>query len=225
MRHFFKLTVLFLFILSVQGSAQKLSYGIELDPSYHLREGGEFNFAAGGIVSLELSDGFILSTGIKIGHQHLSDQSQNLVFGCDLNNKNGSFESNSFIEIRHNATYVGLPLQARYNLSDKEIHFYLNYNFTYWMRLSTISHGTHSACGEIISDQQPIQKIYDTYAISNALGFGFEFELKKYVSIYLEPRYSVSYFLEDVDNSVSFININYEQRQKEFGLSVGLRFK
>jgi len=227
MRHFFKLTVLFLFILSVRGSAQKLSYGIELDPTYHLRKDGEFNFAGGGFVALDISDRFVLSTGVKIGWQHLSDIDYGL-YPCDLDNIEmvlETGESSSFLEFNHKSKFIGLPLQARYNLSDKENHFYLNYNFTYWMRLSTISHGTHSACGEIISDQQPIQKIYDTYAISNALGFGFEFELKKHVSIYLEPRIGISYYLKDIDNSYDFPEITYETRQTDLGLSVGIRFR
>ena len=108
MHLFFKLTILFVFVFSGQTTAQRLSYGLELDPSYHLREDGELNFASGGFIALDVSDHFTVSTGIKIGFQHLSDVDYSLVFGCDLDimNPKGDSETNSSTEIRQNANYL-----------------------------------------------------------------------------------------------------------------------
>jgi len=198
---------------------------MELVPSYHLREDGELNFSMGGIVALDVSDRFVLSTGVKVGWQHLSDFDDSLVFGCDLDLTKGANETNSSIEIRQNATYLGLPLQARYKLSDKDNHFYVNYNFTYWLRLGRNAHETIVECSTTIVDQRSFQAIHGTYGISNALGFGYEFRFKEIGSIYIEPRFGVSHYkLDDDSLPIPLSEIRYNSRQTELGVGVGVRF-
>jgi len=221
MSRFLKLTFLFVCISFGEAFAQNLSYGIELDPSYNLQEGNEFNFAGGGFVSLNISDRFVLSTGIKVGHQCLKDR-LDLNFGYDPNT--GATSSDFYFEVVHNATYIGVPLRARYKLSDKENHFYVNSNFTYWERLSTNSHEFFIEDGESL-DQNPTKTIYNITGFSTALGFGYEFSLKKRISIYLEPRFSLSHYLKDGDIEPYKGFISYDSRQTELGLSVGLRFR
>ena len=226
MHHLFKLTALFVLFYSGQIFAQNISYGLELDPSYHLRENGEFNFSGGGFIALDLSDRFILSTGIKVGWQHLSDIDYSLVFVCDLDNIKGFNKTNSYIKIRQNATYLGLPLQARYKLSDKDNHFYVNYNFTYWFRLGRNAHETLVQCGTTTIDQRSFQAIHGSYGISNTFGFGYEFSFKEICSVYIEPRFGVSFYkLDGFSLPIALSEIKYNSRQNDLGLSVGLRFK
>ena len=223
MRHFFKLTILFIFVFATRGSAQKLSYGLELDPSYHLRKDGEFNFAGGGFVALEVSDRFVLSTGVKIGWQHLSDKID-VNFDYYIDPVTGAGFSNSYFELANNATYIGIPLQARYKLSDKDNHFYVNLNLTYWERASTNSFESFVK-GGITLNQRSVKTIYNITGFSTALGFGYEFTLKGRFSIYLEPKFSLSHYLKDGDIEPYKGFVSYDSRQTELGLSVGMRFK
>ena len=176
------------------------------------------SFKLGVDVFYKLSKRIELKTGLSGQLQHLKQRDYSVILPCDIQSSGGVRTRNSWYEDQYITPYLGIPIEARFNLTTgKKILFY-KLGVEGLVRLRKKGSRKLIECRDNTIFRVPANEIQPLIANVN-WGLGYEFSLAEQRLMYFEVQgsYSINKIFKkgqaDINNS----------RLLNLGVTVGVR--
>ncbi len=220
---------------AIQAQNQNTSFELHLAPAFstfllepherNLGTVGDLSVELGGYFFFPLSKSWQFNVGLNYHLIQLTEIDRSLNFPCDFNPTTFEFNPDgSFIEIKHDITYLSLPLLIQRKLNHRDNYLYANLGLLPMIRIAEVQNKLLVECGQPSSHEGNAagQNPADIQ-VHLRFGLGMAIQIGAYNHLRLEPF--ATYALNTFQTTSDFSTVNkIKARVWQLGLSLGIKF-